>query len=172
MVWACFSGDHLGPLLTLEKGGIGYMDILYEWLTPMLDDLMNLCDDLLDDEKPVTADKNIPYVFMHDNAPCHTTPEVTELLQEEGIQVMKWPAYSPDLNPIENLWFDLKNRFYKEWVKLHKTPSQSKNAYDVYADIIQRVWYWTNFDFIRVLVESMPRHVEAVIAAQGSHTKY
>ena len=35
MVWACFAGDHLGPLLTFEKGGIGaeeYMEILYEGL--------------------------------------------------------------------------------------------------------------------------------------------
>ena len=64
---------------------------------------MNLYNDLLDDDKSVIADKNIPYVFIHDNAPYHTTLEVIELLQEEGIQVIKWYVYSPYFNLIENL---------------------------------------------------------------------
>ena len=41
---------------------------------------------------------------MHDNAPCHTAKRVKQYLTEENIKVMNWPAHSPDLNPIENLW--------------------------------------------------------------------
>jgi DDE superfamily endonuclease len=51
-----------------------------------------------------------PYLFMHDNAHCHKTADVAELLADNGIPVVKWPETSPDFNPIENLWHDMKTR--------------------------------------------------------------
>lgn len=42
-------------------------------------------------------------IFMQDNTEIHTAKIVKKWLQEEGIEIMEWPAYSPDLNPIENL---------------------------------------------------------------------
>ncbi|GFW65234.1 transposable element Tcb2 transposase [Trichonephila clavipes] len=62
------------------------------------------------------------FVFMEDNATCHRTLAVQDCLDREGIQRLVWPARSPDLNPIENVWDALGRQ-----VAGRKYPPTNKN---------------------------------------------
>lgn len=110
-------------------------------------------------------------IFMHDNAPVHTARIVKALLGELRIEVMEWPPYSPDLNPIENLWALMKEAIHDLYPELRTAPdtvatqlllvAAAKEAWD---KIEQRIHYR--------LIDTMPHRVAAVIAAEGWYTKY
>jgi transposase len=60
--------------------------------------------------------------FMHDGAGPYCGLIVRDILREMGIRVIEWLPYSPDLNPIENLWALMKAKLYRLYPELKYAP--------------------------------------------------
>jgi len=171
MIWACFSGEKVGPLIVCNSGSVNadrYLEILEDGALTFIEELLTLSDEP-DTIAVVSPDA---YLFMHDNAPCHKATKVTNYLKRRRVRVMKWPAQSPDLNSIENLWISFKDAFHEELIKQGIKPSRRPDVMTRCEEILKKVWREQGMVLIKKLIQSMRRRCELVIAAGGGHTKY
>ncbi|GFX56190.1 transposable element Tcb1 transposase [Trichonephila clavipes] len=102
------------------------------------------------------------FLFMDDNAHPHHANIVDECLQSEDITPMDWPAYSPDLNPIEHVWDMLGRRIAARQPPPTCLPELRRALLDEWCNIPQ--------DQIDNLILSMPRRCKACIASSGTYS--
>ncbi len=113
------------------------------------------------------------YEFMQDNASIHTAHVVRAWFNQKMITlVMNWPPFSPDLNPIEHIWWHLKIALFEMFPEVAADRSQSEEARAVLERCIQEAWDSLPKKLFDPLYQSMPDRIEACIAAGGWHTKY
>jgi transposase len=104
-------------------------------------------------------------VLMQDNAGGHTARDTLAFLRERGLVPIFWPALPPDLNPIEMLWNRIKNIIEEKDPEIHRSYPKLRAA-------IIEAWSSISDKEVRDLIRTMHDRCQAVIDADGWHTKY
>ena len=147
-VWACFGA-----------GGVGGIHVFTENLEK------TLMVKILKAHLIKSAHKFWPsgqWWFQQDNDPKHSSRLVQGWLDTAGVDRIDWPHYSPDLNPIENLWADLKKR-----VEKHNAVKE-----DDLAVAVKTEWKATSQELCVKLVRSMTDRTHLVLQQEGGLTGY
>jgi transposase len=149
MFWGCFAYGGLGPIVPLYGSvtGAAHAKTVKKYVVPTMQKFFSRRG-----------------IFQEDNATPHKSKVATAVCEAHGIKKLSWPPQSPDLNPIENLWHEMKEAIRKK----SPAPSNLKEL----KKYVKRAWRDLPFEYYQRLIDSMPDRVNAVIAANGYHTKY
>ncbi|EXX68552.1 IS630 family transposase [Rhizophagus irregularis DAOM 181602=DAOM 197198] len=158
MVWECFAGGIKGPLIFCDENKEGgekinsntYIRILNSHLYPFQHTVCELTGRAA--------------IFQQDNAPIHTTKITKNWLKKNKIAIIDWPANSPDLNPIENIWKQLKDNIQARKT-FPRTVSELKVA-------LSKEWENLDCSIFKEVVASMLQRINAVLEARGGPTHY
>ncbi len=148
MIWAAMSSAGVGPLFfwSPQSTQPSTRKFLEHFMLPSADKLYGDAD----------------FIFQQDLAPAHTVKCTKSWFNDHGVTVLDWPANSPDLNPIENLWGIVKRKM---------RDTRPNNADELKA-AIKETWASIPPQQCHKLITSMPRRIEAVIKAKGAPTMY
>ncbi len=148
MIWAAMSSAGVGPLCFLKStvNAAIYQEILEHFMLPSADKLYGDAD----------------FIFQQDLAPAHTAKGTKSWFNDHGVIVLDWPANSPDLNPIENLWGIVKRKM---------RDTRPNNADELKATV-KETWASITPQQCHKLITSIPRRIEAVIKAKEAPIKY
>ena len=157
MVWGGIYGDgrtelyfHEPPQGSKETfNSDDYIQVLDTYVIPLMKEL---------DKKGRTM------IFQQDNSAIHKAKKVTTYLLSQEVETLAWPAQSPDLNLIEEIWTRVKS-VIDEKLPGTRTVSDMKR-------VIQQVWEEIDAEYLEPYFESMPDRIKAVIDAKGDPTRY
>jgi hypothetical protein len=152
MMWGCISGLYgKGVYMFWEKSTGSISQKTYcEHVVPLISDYLKSHPGL---------------ILQQDNARGHAAKRTLELMQQYGFRPIYWPPYSPDLNPIETLWDDIKDYIQDKDPQIHRD-------YKRLRALIIEAWNAISIERIREIIQEMPKRCQAVIDAQGGETMY
>ena len=126
---------------------------------PLYVEILN--DDLLGSLKDLSINKKDIY-FQQDNDPKHTSRVAKDWFSKKKVDVLSWPANSPDMNIIEHAW-DYLDRRVRTRTTLHR------NCDELWKALLEE-WAGIEQEYIDKLFESMPQRVAALVEVKGGYT--
>lgn len=151
MIWGCITA--MGPGYMCRIDGRMNADLYVDILEDELLETINYYS--LDQQR---------IIFQQDNDPKHNAHKTLEWLSEIGIKVLDWPPQSPDLNPIEHVWFHLKQQL----AKYEREPTGMIELWER----VESEWNKITPEICLHLIETMPQRIASVLKAKGGYTKY
>lgn len=164
MIWGCFAGNKLGPIVFVDSSINQdiYMGVLEQNLVEYIEILR--------------GEGLNGIVFQQDNARPHTAKRTQHWLetagQEYGFNLMRWPANSPDLNPIENLWAWIKLELHRWYPDTKYLPGGPDAVRAILKSRLMEIWWRIEEEVLNKLIISMPHRVQEVIEAGSWYTSY
>ena len=102
------------------------------------------------------------FILLWDNDSKHRSDISLNYYIENNIQLLEWPAYSPDLNPIENIWGNIKNNLgSKVYNKIESIKSDIEDYWKIWAS-----------NYSTKAIETMKKRIDACILLKGKRTGY
>ena len=99
------------------------------------------------------------FTFVHDNAGPHRPIEVRKFLHDYAVKLIyKWPAQSPDFNPIEHVW---------SWM-VHYVNKMKPHNRATLVDAIRSAWSAIPQSVIRGYIDGLPARLQAVYNNGGA----
>ena len=98
---------------------------------------------------------------MHNNASPHSAAITRQILATNNVNVLDWPANSPDHNPIQQVWDELEHHVRRN----HAIHTD-------FAAALQAEWATLPAPFIQCYVNGMCRRITACTAQNGGHMRY
>lgn len=183
MVWACVSGGgrrNRIHLIEPERRGRRKkkkrtLDADY-YVSEILKKIVR--DDILKeeekekDENDDEDDDDNGMIFMHDRSPIHTAHKTLDWIERNNLDLMHdWPAKAPDMNPIENVWAEIERKLERR---------QCRDGHQLWMEVSQVFVDLTldnedesgPSDYVKKLVQSMPRRMAEVVRREGGWTQY
>lgn len=150
MIWAAFSstGKTQVAFCSNRLNSIAYTQILEQHLIPY-----------------ANIHYNDNYLYQQDNATPHVSQHSRAWFAAHNIWLIDWPARSPDLNPIENLWSILARKVYRNGQRQFDSVDELKLA-------IVESWGEIQVETLTTLVESMSQRCLDCVATQGKKVAY
>ena len=114
---------------------------------------------------PTIKEQMDEFVFMQDGASIHN--QAKNLPENEKIPFFVWPARSPDLNPIENIW-GIMQKYLNKWFVEKGTPTNRTQLFSLCKKIFGNVCK----KHANTVMKSMNNRIQKTIEANGGTTKY
>jgi transposase len=102
--------------------------------------------------------------MMQDNARCHTSKSTLQWFAKHEVILLDHPPTSPDLNPIENVWADIKRAI--------RSRPRAPTSIEELKTAVFEAWESLRQEDIDRYILSMPKRVQAVLKAKGGNTQY
>ena len=145
--WAGISWVGATPIVSFDgkMNATGYIQVLEKGLIPFMANTIR-------DPR-----------FMQDNDPKHTSKRVGVWLKNQQVNWWKTPPESPDLNPIENLWHEMK-----EYIRREIKPKTK----DELVSGINQFWSTVDIPKCKKYINHLKRVAPKIIELEGNATGY